>query len=629
MADVFVSYARESEHLVRHAAAALRAAGYDVWWDQELLPHRPYAEVIEAQLRAASAVLVLWSEPGARSHWVRAEADMARGAGKLVQAVVDGVSPPMPFNQIQTARLDHWNGDPEHPEWRKVLASITALVGARTAVVAPIRQRRRWIAVAAAGTALTLAIIAGWQAGVRVLQPEDVRLAVLPFEATGAPSREMADLVADRTSALLSEREVPVTAAVGNDPQRGAVLLLTGSVSGPAERMVVRVRVNNAQSGLLLWSGVYSGRADEGLQERAADRLSDAGVVGYRALTHKGKRLRPDLLQALLASNEMSHTGRQEETRTQAARLMREAPDYAPGISRFAMSTALTLASQPPEVAVLRRKEAEAAARRALQLDPHDGSGYLALQTLLPRSARLRREALLREGLRQDPDHASLNAFYANLLRTVGRTHESAPFSLRAQHLDPAAPAKLSVAATGLMDAKRYAEAQPYLRKLLRAWPQSDDTRTTTLGLIVQHLPPAEGARWLDALQVAGAINPESEARWRAFLRVLTCRCGAAELGPRLTRAAVEGEETSALVVAALARMGLVDAAFASLRQAEPEGLAASNSLFSPATEMLRSDRRFLPLLEKLGLMDYWRRSKSRPDVCAAVATSPPFCGAI
>ena len=52
-----------------------------MWRDDELPPHRAYADVIEERLRSAKAVVVLWSAEAAKSQWVRAEADMARAVG--------------------------------------------------------------------------------------------------------------------------------------------------------------------------------------------------------------------------------------------------------------------------------------------------------------------------------------------------------------------------------------------------------------------------------------------------------------------------------------------------------------------------------------------------------------------
>jgi adenylate cyclase len=129
MADVFVSYARPDEPHAKSVADALRAAGYKVWRDDELPAHRAYADVIEERLKAAKCVVVLWSADAAKSQWVRAEADAARSVGTLVQATLDSVIPPLPFNQIQCADLAGWSGDVTAPGWRKLAASVQALAG--------------------------------------------------------------------------------------------------------------------------------------------------------------------------------------------------------------------------------------------------------------------------------------------------------------------------------------------------------------------------------------------------------------------------------------------------------------------------------------------------------------------
>jgi adenylate cyclase len=126
--DVFISYARPSEEQAHRIAEQLRQVGFSVWRDDELPAHRAYSDVIEERLKSAKAVVVLWSGESAKSHWVRAEADSAREAGTLVQASLDGVLPPMPFNQIQCADLKSWSGDTSSPGWRKLQDSVAALV---------------------------------------------------------------------------------------------------------------------------------------------------------------------------------------------------------------------------------------------------------------------------------------------------------------------------------------------------------------------------------------------------------------------------------------------------------------------------------------------------------------------
>src|SRR5215831_15365658 len=140
MSDVFISYARPAEAEAKRIAEALRGLGYGVWRDDELPAHRDYSEVIEERLRAAKAVVVVWSAEGVKSQWVRAEADLAREAGTLVQLSIDGASPPIPFNRIQCADMSGWTGEPDAPGWRKVAASIVELAGDERPAPAPRAQ---------------------------------------------------------------------------------------------------------------------------------------------------------------------------------------------------------------------------------------------------------------------------------------------------------------------------------------------------------------------------------------------------------------------------------------------------------------------------------------------------------
>lgn len=127
MADVFISYSRENEAVVRGLAEALVREGYSVWWDDALPPHLSYSDVITGEIGAAKAVIVVWSEKAIASEWVRAEADLARNQKKLVQTSIDGRMPPMPFNQLHFVSIGDWTGAPDHPGWVRVKESLASL----------------------------------------------------------------------------------------------------------------------------------------------------------------------------------------------------------------------------------------------------------------------------------------------------------------------------------------------------------------------------------------------------------------------------------------------------------------------------------------------------------------------
>jgi hypothetical protein len=147
MVDVFISYSKTNEPVVRRLADAVKRLGYSVWWDDELPPHLSYSDVITDTIGSAKAAIVVWSERAAASEWVRAEADVARAQKKLIQTSIDGRMPPMPFNQIQFASIGDWQGEDSHPGWMKVKASLAALCGPPAAetqatVAAPAAQSR-------------------------------------------------------------------------------------------------------------------------------------------------------------------------------------------------------------------------------------------------------------------------------------------------------------------------------------------------------------------------------------------------------------------------------------------------------------------------------------------------------
>lgn len=137
MVDLFISYSRTNRDTVRRLADAIGQLGYAVWWDEELPAHLSYGEVITEKIGEAKATLVVWSTASAASEWVRAEADMARNQKKLIQTAIDDCVPPLPFNQIQYAAIGDWQGEEDHPGWRKVRASLAALCGPATAGIVP------------------------------------------------------------------------------------------------------------------------------------------------------------------------------------------------------------------------------------------------------------------------------------------------------------------------------------------------------------------------------------------------------------------------------------------------------------------------------------------------------------
>ncbi len=112
MADIFVSYSQQDGKEAAHALVQdLANDGYEVWWDEELVAIDNFRQKITAELEAAKAVIVIWSDAAAASDFVCAEAGLAKHRGKLVSTYVQGFARrlPLPFGDLQKVEVSDRN----------------------------------------------------------------------------------------------------------------------------------------------------------------------------------------------------------------------------------------------------------------------------------------------------------------------------------------------------------------------------------------------------------------------------------------------------------------------------------------------------------------------------------------
>src|SRR5437868_10539353 len=124
MPDVFLSYKREDAASVRTLVAALRQAGLDVWWDEDIPASAPWEATIERALADAKAVIVCWSPASVASENVRSEARVAREDGRLIQVFVKPSTPPLFFGERQGVDLSKWRGNADDPRIGRVAETV-------------------------------------------------------------------------------------------------------------------------------------------------------------------------------------------------------------------------------------------------------------------------------------------------------------------------------------------------------------------------------------------------------------------------------------------------------------------------------------------------------------------------
>jgi adenylate cyclase len=160
MADVFVSYARSDKARVAPLVAAIEAKGWSVWWDPAIAAGQQFDDQIDAELQAASAVLVVWTPTSVASRWVRGEARDAAERGILVPVRFEDARLPIDVRAIQTTDLDRWGEDPASAPFQDLLRSLGTVIK---------RQRAHQSAKSAASSAPSASTVAAPRVSICVL----------------------------------------------------------------------------------------------------------------------------------------------------------------------------------------------------------------------------------------------------------------------------------------------------------------------------------------------------------------------------------------------------------------------------------------------------------------------------
>ncbi|HVU29674.1 MAG TPA: TIR domain-containing protein [Sphingomicrobium sp.] len=421
MADVFVSYARSDEKAAERVAEALCAEGFRAWRDDQLPAHRTYADVIEERLKSASAVVVLWSAEAARSQWVRAEADTARTAGTLVQAVLDGTIPPLPFNQIQCADLRGWEGEADAPGWRKLKDSVHTLVG-------PVERQ------------------AGQQRSVRQLS-----ICVLPFQNMSGDAEQeyfsdgiSEDITTDlskisalgvcaRNTAFTFKGQSVDVCEVAR--KLGVSHVLEGSVRKAGGRVRITAQLIDGATGDHLWADRYDRDLTDifAIQDEISKAIVDALKVKLlpeekKALERRGTNI-AEAYNFYLLARQYWITGnhgdprREERVMRICSRAVEIDPYYADAWALLAIAQSNLRYGFGYEV-----DDGWAAAHAALAIDPTIAEAHCAMaRRLEEKGCEEEAFAELQKGLRLNPDSWELNKALANFFISRGKVAEATP----------------------------------------------------------------------------------------------------------------------------------------------------------------------------------------------------------
>lgn len=510
MSEIFISYARSTEDQAEKIAEALRALGYRIWRDDELPAHRDYSEVIEERLRAAKAVVVVWSAEAVKSQWVRAEADLAREAGTLVQLTLDGAPLPLPFNRIQCPDLRGWGGDPAALGWRKVAESVAELLGRAHAARDPVPS----------------------SPPPPPATPATLSVGVAPFaDPTGvAAGDDFANgLVAEIATSLA---RFAVLAVVNAGPASTARYLLEGSVQRSGARVRINVQLRDSGQGERVWAERFDGSLKDpfALQDDVATTV--AGRVEAAILTHETRRIASRPVESLSA-HELCLRGREtirragleqlEEFEALSERAVALDPTHGPSLALLATALGFRIAyaGAGVEVAALHTRFTQTIERAMLAgADDPEVLVWVAEAQLLSDTEMVVARALVDRALQMNPGLVVGWDIAGNIRMQSGEYEDALTHYERFLHLDPTSPWRTYV--------------WPSMAGCLVAMGRFDEA----IRLAKEGLQIAPKNPWATAILIAALVHSGRIAEAQAVLAVFDSRqmgiLNKSHFGPKL-----------------------------------------------------------------------------------------------
>jgi len=301
-------------------------------------------------------------------------------------------------------------------------------------------------------------------------------------------------------------------------------------------------------------------------------------------------------------------------------------PDFSFGWSALALATVPLAAAQSAEARQLRHAGI-AAARKSMALDSQNPEGYMALAGLLPLDHYTEREALLKKAISVRPTECGCERqAYGDFLTSVGRMEEAVDEYERARDMRPLAPFSNLRFAQALYMVGRNDEADRVLKLTLELWPDATSLRLLKIkSALWTH-------RYDEAIAQLGSPDLPLTSRQRKALAdafgALKSRDPArrAKSVAELEGFAADPRYNHRVVIALLAALGAREAALqAAANLVRARGLFDAEVLFEPNMAAARTEPGYAELIRDLGLVAYWRSSRSPPDICKD-ATRPSFC---
>ncbi|NBB92863.1 MAG: protein kinase [Gammaproteobacteria bacterium] len=498
---------------------------------------------------------------------------------------------------------------------------------------APVRRLRRAAAVAAA---LCLAMLAAWMVDRNDLTPEsgssfEASVAVMPFDDLDA-DKEHGDFVRGLSDEILHALSgvgglkvigrYSAYAAVDGERSEAAKKLgvdhlLHGSVRRSGDRLRVYAELTRSEDGAQVWSETFDRRLDDVF--RIQDSIAAEVARALRGVTIDDdrsdvRRTDVDLYEIYLRGLSLLNR-RGVDNLLRSIEYFRDVVDRDP---RFApawsgLSSAYAVLPSYMNAPADSVEKALKAARRAIELDPDDGLalGVLATQHTVDREW-LQAERMHQRSLAASPSSSVLQMWYGELMAETGRLIAKRERMALAVELDPLAPAQRGNYGWALIVNGDFAGGR---RECLRAWNLGLEAifvwQCTYYSLLFSERFD-EARSWIERVPRGATYRQQVRLFQAAYRDPYN-----ADKHQRALDALEEAREHGIAhweSAAWLSMLGETESARQVIEEAVASGdLELVRSLFGPHFTALQGEDRFVDLMHRLGMVEYWRATEWSP----------------
>ena len=639
--SVFISYATADRKKALSVCKAIERRGAKCWISmRDVAPGENYQEAIVRVIRDASAVALVFSGAANNSDEIKKELSLAsRYHIPVIALRIEDVEPSDAFAYELSTR--QWIDAFE--DWDKSIDALVSRIGQLSdgepvAVTAakPVRRRfgfspRRSMAMAAA-IALVLLVMAGgaW----RSLRPSSaaahsmtVRLAGFQLLSADLPKTMSDTIGTEIISAFNEDGAVGVSTASAPAAGVGPAYALGGTIQRDGHSIRVITRLTNERSGATLWSDNFNYDGNEVAKVPRHIAVDAGNVVRcglFGASTYR-KPLPDPVLRDYMQFCQGHWNPNVQEGRkalVPAQRVVAAVPDFSWGWAAVAGAYWKVAGSaESSQLADEARATGRQAADRAVAIDGKNSEALYIKSMLVDRHDWTARESLLKRAVgARRLDCGCEHHQYGWMLMNVGRIADAVDQLRQADDMLALYVYTPLTLAEGLVAAGKVEEAKQYFDAAAALAPDSGfASQIAVHGAIVTGDIEA-------LLDPKLAISAERRAALLKGYRAVAAHDAAAKAEAVRALLALPEDQQDDSVARLLADLGANREAFRIASRITTADEYPGPSLFwYRSMRGTLADPGFPALAEQLGLMRYWKTTRTKPDVCSD-KDAPPFC---